>query len=148
MNTTAITTWIPTAEATSLIKSLILEGKFTKKQIKKSSYRWADLKDHSKGYICRVMVEAGVHPELELVAKPKKADKKAEALKNLELAAANVSEQFKAKLEKLSEDELKSFAEERNAKLEAKMKRLAKAERPKEEAKTEFIKALIAAKAA
>lgn len=71
MNTAAITTWISTAEATTLIKNLILEGKFTKKQIKKSSYRWADIKDHSKGYICRVMVEAGIHPELELEAKPK-----------------------------------------------------------------------------
>lgn len=146
MNTATITNWIPTAEATTLIKDLIEKGTYTKKQIKKSSYRWADIKDHSKGYICRVMVEAGIHPELELAAKPKAS--KTNALKTLEKAAAKVSEQFKSKLEKMDANELKAFAEERNAKLDARMKKMAKAKRPMEKAKTKFVNALLAVKAA
>lgn len=74
-----ITTWIPVAEATTLIKEMIASEKYTKKQIKKSSYRWADPKDHSKGYLCRVVVEAGIHPELEIAPLPR-GRKKAEAV--------------------------------------------------------------------
>lgn len=144
--TAAITAWIPTSEATTLIKSHIANGLYKKGEIKKSSYRWADVKDHSKGYICRVMVEAGLHPELEV--KSERKNKKAETLKALEEASAMVSEQFKAKLEKMDNDELKAFAAEREEKLDIRMKKMAKAERPKEEAKTKFINALIAAKAA
>lgn len=74
-----ITNWIPVAAATEIIKEMIASEKYTKKQIKKSSYRWADTKDHSKGYLCRVVVEAGIHPELE-VAPLQRGRKKAEAV--------------------------------------------------------------------
>ena len=49
-----------------MVKSLIAEGKFKKGEIKLSSYRWADLKDHSKGYVARVHVLTGLHPDMEL----------------------------------------------------------------------------------
>lgn len=57
---TNISNWIPTSEATDLIKDFIARGTYKKGEIKKSSYRWADPKDHSKGYLCRVMVKAAV----------------------------------------------------------------------------------------
>ena len=74
MNTTAtndvvfapVTNWISKADAQAKRKELIASG-LDKKQVKLSSYRWADIKDHSKGYICRVLVVKGLRPELELV---------------------------------------------------------------------------------
>lgn len=73
MNTTAtndvvfapVTNWISKADAQAKRKELIASG-LDKKQVKLSSYRWADIKDHSKGYICRVLVLKGLRPELEL----------------------------------------------------------------------------------
>lgn len=70
MNTTttfaAVSTWIPTADAKSLRDKLIADGTYNKAQIKLSSYRWADVKDHDKGYLCRVMAVKGIKPELEV----------------------------------------------------------------------------------
>ncbi len=61
-----ITNWIPAAEAQMLRLKYIVEGKYQKHQIQLSSRRWADPNDHSKGYLARVHVEGGIHPELEL----------------------------------------------------------------------------------
>ena len=72
-----ITNWIPKLEAQAKVKELIKEGTYQKGQIKLSSYRWADIKDHDKGYVARVHVVTGIHPELELglTGKRKKAEK-------------------------------------------------------------------------
>lgn len=70
-----LTTWIPVDEAKAMIKDLIEQGKYEKHQIKKSSNLFANRKDKSEGYICRVLAEAGIHPELE-IKKEKKATKK------------------------------------------------------------------------
>ena len=72
-----ITNWISKEEAQSKVKSLINDGTYKKGEIKLSSYRWADLKDHSKGYVARVHVVTGIHPELELglTGKRKKSEK-------------------------------------------------------------------------
>ena len=72
VNFVDITTWIPLDEAKAKIAELIENGTYTKEQIKKSSNVFANRKDKSDGYICRVMVEAGVHPELELKKETKK----------------------------------------------------------------------------
>lgn len=71
MNTTntaefaAVTTWISIADAKAKRAELIAQG-IDKKQVKLSSYRWKNIKDHSEGYICRVLVVKGLRPELEL----------------------------------------------------------------------------------
>lgn len=70
-----LTTWIPADEAKVMIKDLIEQGKYEKHQIKKSSNLFANRKDKSEGYICRVLAEAGIHPELE-IKKEKKTTKK------------------------------------------------------------------------
>ena len=61
----AVTNWISIADAKAKRAELIAQG-IDKKQVKLSSYRWADIKDHSKGYICRVLIVKGLRPELEL----------------------------------------------------------------------------------
>lgn len=61
-----LTAWIPVDEAKAMIKDLIEQGKYQKHQIKKSSNLFANRKDKSEGYICRVLAEAGIHPELEI----------------------------------------------------------------------------------
>ena len=61
----AVTNWIAINEAKAKRAELIAAG-LDKKEVKLSSYRWADIKDHSKGYICRVLVVKGLRPELEL----------------------------------------------------------------------------------
>lgn len=61
-----ITGWIRKEDAQAQVKALIAEGKYQKGQIKLSSYRWADLNDHSKGYLARIMVIKGICPELEI----------------------------------------------------------------------------------
>lgn len=71
-----MTSWIPVDEAKAKIAELIENGTFTKTQIKKSSNLFANRKDKSDGYVCRVLIEAGVHPELE-IKKEKKTTKKA-----------------------------------------------------------------------
>ena len=59
-----VSTWIDTTAAKAMRAELIASG-LDKSQVKLSSYRWADLKDHSKGYLCRVLVVQGLRPELE-----------------------------------------------------------------------------------
>ena len=70
-----ITTWIPVDEAKAKIAELIENGTYTKGQIKKSSNLFTNKKDKSDGYVCRVLAEAGIHPELELKKEPKKTKK-------------------------------------------------------------------------
>ena len=60
----AVSAWIDTAAAKTMRAELIASG-LDKSQVKLSSYRWADLKDHSKGYLCRVLVVQGLRPDLE-----------------------------------------------------------------------------------
>ena len=82
-----ITNWLPKEDAQAKVKALIADGTYKKGEIKLSSYRWADLKDHSKGYVARVHVITGLHPELELglTGKKKKAQKaEAEPVKEVE----------------------------------------------------------------
>lgn len=61
-----ITNWIPADEAKMIVLKHIVDGNYKKGQIGLSSRRWADPSDHSKGYLARVYVEGGIHPELEL----------------------------------------------------------------------------------
>lgn len=70
-----LTNWIPVDDAKAMIKDLIEQGKYEKHQIKKSSNLFANRKDKSEGYICRVLAEAGIHPELE-IQKPEKVTKR------------------------------------------------------------------------
>lgn len=70
-NIAHITNWVSLEAADAKIKEMKDKGLYAKNQIKKSSYRFADNKDKSKGYLCRVLVEAGIHPELELADLPK-----------------------------------------------------------------------------
>lgn len=82
-----MTSWIPVDEAKAKIAELIENGTFTKTQIKKSSNLFANRKDKSDGYVCRVLIEAGIHPELE-IKKEKKSAKKTKKV----AAAAQVTE--------------------------------------------------------
>lgn len=77
----AVTTWINVNEAKAIKAKLIAEGKVDKKNIALSSYRWADLKDKTKGYICRVMVVKGLLPDME-VADTKSLKKVKKSKKN------------------------------------------------------------------
>ena len=61
----AVTTWISIADAKTKRAELIAQG-IDKKQVKLSSYRWKNVKDHAEGYICRVLIVKGLRPELEL----------------------------------------------------------------------------------
>lgn len=75
-----ITNWLPKEDAQAKIKALIADGTYKKSEIKLSSYRWADLKDHSKGYVARVHVLTGIQPDMELglCGRKKKAVQKVE----------------------------------------------------------------------
>ena len=74
-----VTNWISKADAQAKRKELIAQG-IDKKQVKLSSYRWAELKDHSKGYICRVMVVKGLRPEMEAEVVVKRKPKSVKAV--------------------------------------------------------------------
>lgn len=85
----AVTTWISIADAKAKRAELIAQG-LDRKQVKLSSYRWSDIKDHSKGYICRVMVVKGLLPDMEVAdAKPRKQNKNAIGTFAEELPTAN-----------------------------------------------------------
>ena len=71
---TPITNWISKADAQSMRKELIANG-IDKKQVKLSSYRWADIKDYTKGYICRVLAVKGLRPDLEATVVTKRKAK-------------------------------------------------------------------------
>ena len=80
-----MTSWIPVDEAKAKIAELIENGTFRKTQIKKSSNLFANRKDKSEGYVCRVLIEEGIHPELEIKKEKKTAKKvkKAEAVEEV-----------------------------------------------------------------
>lgn len=60
-----ISDWVTTAQAKDIMNDLIGRDLFTKKQVKKSGYLFANGKDKSDGYICRVLAVTGIHPEME-----------------------------------------------------------------------------------
>lgn len=60
-----ISDWVSTAQAKDIMNDLIGREVFTKKQVKKSGYLFANGKDKTDGYICRVLAVTGLHPELE-----------------------------------------------------------------------------------
>ena len=74
----AVTTWISIADAKAKRAELIAQG-IDKKQVKLSSYRWKNIKDHSEGYICRVLIVKGLRPELELTGTKRVKKNKAAA---------------------------------------------------------------------
>lgn len=83
-----MTSWIPVDEAKAKIAELIENGTFRKTQIKKSSNLFANRKDKSEGYVCRVLIEEGIHPELE-IKKEKKTAKKVKKAEAVEEVAEN-----------------------------------------------------------
>lgn len=100
--TVYITNWIKKEEAQSKVKELIANGTYAKGQIKLSSYRWADLKDHSKGYVARIHAVAGIHPELELGSCGKR--KKVQKVQKVE---TELIEKVSNELESVSFDKVK-----------------------------------------
>lgn len=60
-----ISDWMTTAQAKEMMNDLVGREIFTKKQIKKSGYLFANGKDKSDGYICRVLAMTGICPEME-----------------------------------------------------------------------------------
>lgn len=85
-----MTSWIPVDEAKAKIAELIENGTFEKTQIKKSSNLFANRKDKSDGYVCRVLIEEGIHPELEMPKKEKKTKAKSKKAKKAEAAESQV----------------------------------------------------------
>lgn len=85
VNFVPVTGWISVADAKAKRAELIAQGA-DKKQVKLSSYRWADVKDHSKGYIARVMVDAEVAKPEDVVTK-KVAKKKLKKSENVTASA-------------------------------------------------------------
>lgn len=83
-----LTTWIPVDDAKAMIKDLIEKGTYQKHQIKKSSNLFANKKDKSDGYVCRVLAEEGVCPSLELPKKEKKTRAKKVSQKAVEITEA------------------------------------------------------------
>lgn len=81
INFVPVTGWISAADAKAKRAELIAQGT-DKKQVKLSSYRWADINDHSKGYIARVMVDAEVAKPEEVVTR-KVAKKKLKKSENV-----------------------------------------------------------------
>jgi heat shock protein HslJ len=81
-NLVPVTDWIDAAEAKAKKAELIANGTYAKGQVTLSSYRWKDIKDHSKGYIARVMVDAEVAKAEDVVAK-KVAKKKLKKSENV-----------------------------------------------------------------
>lgn len=60
-----ITGWMKVEVANDFIAQAIAEGSYKKGQIKKSSPRFANKKDKTDGYECRVVAISGIHPEIE-----------------------------------------------------------------------------------
>ena len=69
----AVTTWLPAAEAKA--KRDTLRATYGKDNVKLSSYRWVDPKDHNKGYLARVVAIEGLMPEAEAEVVAKKVAK-------------------------------------------------------------------------
>ena len=60
-----ISGWIMVPDARARVKELIVNGTYTKEQIRLSSQRFANKKDKTGGYEAKVLVIPGLHPELE-----------------------------------------------------------------------------------
>lgn len=138
-----ITAWIPTAEATEVIKSLIADGTFEKGQIKKSSYRFTNSKDKSQGYICRVVAEAGVHPEMEVGSLKRGRKAKHEVVDKFE----DVNKKFKDSIDAMDKKELESYIACRKDYLASRWTRFSKDVRAKETRKMAYAE-MVAKKAA
>lgn len=69
MDKAYLTDWVDVADANELIKKMIDNGTYKKFQIKKSSNKFKNGKDKKDGYVTRVEVIPGVHPELEVEIK-------------------------------------------------------------------------------
>lgn len=78
----AVSAWMQAAEAKALRDQLIAQH--GKGKVKLSSYRWVDTKDHSKGYLARVVAIEGLMPEAEaeVVATKKVAKAKTKKAKD------------------------------------------------------------------
>lgn len=102
-----LTDWIPVDDAKAMIKDLIEQGKYEKHQIKKSSNLFANRKDKSEGYICRVLAEAGIHPELEIQKpeKPAKRTKKAAVIAQVAQDAPVDNRRYVVQAEPIGEKE-------------------------------------------
>jgi hypothetical protein len=76
----AVSAWMQAAEAKALRDQLLAQH--GKGKVKLSSYRWVDPKDHSKGYLARVVAIEGLMPkaEAEVVAKKAAKTKKAKSV--------------------------------------------------------------------
>lgn len=69
MNKAYLTDWTEIENANKLIKQMIDNGTYKKEQIKKSSNKFKNGKDKKDGYLTRVEVIPGIHPELEVEIK-------------------------------------------------------------------------------
>jgi hypothetical protein len=56
-NMNNISGWLPLVEAKALKAELIASGEYGRGEVKLSSYKWVDIKDHSKGYLARVVAK-------------------------------------------------------------------------------------------
>lgn len=61
-----LTDWVDVKAANELIKKMIADGKYKKDEIKKSSNKFKNGKNKADGYVTRVTVVPGIHPELEV----------------------------------------------------------------------------------
>lgn len=66
MDKAYLTDWTDVATANELIAKMIKDGTYKKNQIKKSSNKFKNGKDKKDGYVTRVEVIPGLHPELEV----------------------------------------------------------------------------------
>lgn len=133
-----ITAWIPTTEATEVIKSLIADGTFEKGQIRKSSYRFTNSKDKSQGYICRVVAEAGVHPEMEVGSLKRGRKAKHEVVDKFE----DVNKKFKDSIDVMDKTELEAYIACRKDYLASRWTRFSKDVRAKEARKMAYAEAV------
>lgn len=69
MDKAYLTDWTDVARANKLIAEMIEQGLYKKNQIKKSSNKFKNGKDKKDGYVTRVEVIPGIHPELEVEIK-------------------------------------------------------------------------------
>lgn len=137
-----ITAWIPTTEATEVIKSLIADGTFEKGQIRKSSYRFTNSKDKSQGYICRVVAEAGVHPEMEVGSLKRGRKAKHEVVDKSVDKFEDVNKKFKDSIDAMDKKELESYIACRKDYLASRWTRFSKDVRAKEARKMAYAEAV------
>ena len=56
-NMNVISNWLPLSKAKALKAEIISSGEYSRGEVKLSSYKWVDVKDHSKGYLARVLAK-------------------------------------------------------------------------------------------